>query len=106
MHPYTKHIQPIISKALKASSKKLTQACVAERLRISERAYRNLEKGKYCPSTVTFAMLLIQMKDMEVLQLVDELRSQIMTAEEQEAPGTTYEGTGRHYKKRELRERM
>lgn len=41
----------------------LTQSQMAEKLNISDRAYSNLESGKYCCSTITLVLFLLLCTD-------------------------------------------
>ena len=57
--------------------KNLTQEKMAERLRITCRAYSDLERGRYCFSAVTLLFLLVMMKDEEVKALLDDFRKRV-----------------------------
>lgn len=59
----------------------LTQEQMAEQLRISARAYRNLEYGRYCCSGTTLLFLLLLLEDNEVHDLLGELRKKILDFE-------------------------
>ena len=63
----------------------LTQEKMAENLRISPRAYSDLEKGKYCFSTVTLLFLLLFLKEDELKMLLNIFREKILESENKEA---------------------
>lgn len=48
----------------------LTQEKMAESLRITYRAYGDLERGKYCFSAASLLFLLLLLKDEEVIELL------------------------------------
>ena len=52
----------------------LSQEAMAETLSITPRAYGDLERGKYCVSTLVFLLLLCQMGDADILSLVGDAR--------------------------------
>ena len=66
-------------------SHSLTQEKMAENLRISPRAYSDLEKGKYCFSTVTLLFLLLFLKEEELKMLLNTFREKIFESENKEA---------------------
>ena len=47
---------------------------MAEALHITVRAYSNLERNRSCFSVRTFIFLLCQLDDVEIIQLIAELR--------------------------------
>ena len=51
-------------------SMKISQDEMAELLRVSSRAYGDLERGKYCFSTTTPMFFLLLMKESELEQLL------------------------------------
>lgn len=53
-------------------SRGLTQEEVAARLRISGRAYGDLERGKYCFSTTTLLFFLVMLEDIEIRDLLND----------------------------------
>lgn len=63
----------------------LTQDEMAERLRITSRAYGDLERGKYCFSAITLLFLLILLSDVERKDFLDRFRERIHDLEQQEA---------------------
>lgn len=60
----------------------LTQEEMAERLRITSRAYGDLERGKYCFSALALLSLLIMLSDDEVRGLLADFRAKILALEE------------------------
>lgn len=62
-------------------SRGLTQEEMAEKLRITSRAYSDLERGVYCFSAITLLFLLLMLKDGEVKDLLDSFRKEIKNAE-------------------------
>lgn len=63
------------------NSRKLTQEEMAERLRISSRAYSDLERGKYCFSTITLLFLLLMLNEEELKELLDIFRERVCVLE-------------------------
>lgn len=59
----------------------LTQAEMAERLRITERAYSDLERGVYCFSAVPLVSLLLMLKSDEFEEFIEPLRGEIAKLE-------------------------
>ena len=59
----------------------LTQAEMAERLRITERAYSDLERGVYCFSTVPLVSLLLMLTSDEFEEFIEPLRGEIAKLE-------------------------
>ena len=84
-HPYESYIQPFMTKTLKNARAKwrLTQANMSELLRISERSYSDLERGRSCASTGTFVCYLVMLEEVEIVQLVRELRAILEQAEQE-----------------------
>ena len=64
--------------------KRMTQEEMAERLRITSRAYGDLERGKYCFSTVVFLFFLLMLEDGEIQDLLDDFRSRVYNLEQQD----------------------
>ena len=60
-------------------SQKLSQEKMAEKLRISIRAYSNLERGIFCFSSRTFLFLLLTLSENEQSNLLSALRNKITT---------------------------
>ena len=63
----------------------LTQEEMAEKLRITSRAYGDLERGKYCFSTIALLFLLLMLNDKELKDLLDRFRSRVHSLEQKEA---------------------
>ena len=63
----------------------LTQDEMAERLRITSRAYGDLERGKYCFSAITLLFLLLMLSEAELKDLLDRFRERVHSLEQQEA---------------------
>ena len=78
-----------ISDALRAE-RNLTQENMAEKLRISSRAYGDLERGKYCFSSTALLFMMNMMEDEEVGMLLDGFQEQVELLENQDDDGTSY----------------
>lgn len=63
----------------------LTQDEMAERLRITSRAYGDLERGKYCFSTIPLLFLLIMLNDAELKILLENFRKSVCELEHKDA---------------------
>ena len=63
----------------------LTQEEMAERLRITGRAYSDLERGIYCFSTVALVFLLLMLEERGIKELLSPLRDEIEKVEGREA---------------------
>ena len=63
----------------------LTQDEMAEHLRITSRAYGDLERGKYCFSAVTLLFLLLMLSEEEAASLLKEFRRRVDELEHKEA---------------------
>lgn len=61
-----------------------TQEEMAEQLRITNRAYGDLERGKYCFSSVALLFLMSILKDHEQVKLIDEFRKKVQEIEQKE----------------------
>jgi len=55
----------------------LTQEKMAEALRITYRAYGNLERGKSCFSAASLLFLLLLLEDAEVLEFLKEFKQRV-----------------------------
>lgn len=64
---------------------KLTQDEMAEQLRITARAYGDLERGKYCFSAVALLFLLLMLNDDELKSFLEGFRKRVYDLEQQEA---------------------
>ena len=62
----------------------LTQEEMAERLRITGRAYSDLERGIYCFSAVALVFLLLMLEEHEIKELLSSLRKEIAKVEDRE----------------------
>ena len=62
----------------------LTQEEMAERLRITGRAYSDLERGIYCFSAVALVFLLLMLEEHEIKELLSSLREEIAKVEDRE----------------------
>lgn len=65
-------------------SRGMTQEEMAEKLRITSRAYSDLERGIYCFSTVALIFLLLMLKEDEMKEFLAALRGEITKAEGRE----------------------
>lgn len=63
----------------------LTQEEMAERLHITSRAYGDLERGKYCFSTIALLFLLLMLNDDELKVFLEEFRKRVYDLEHKEA---------------------
>ena len=65
MKPYPALLAELLSEELSSlrQQKALTQEAMAEQLRISSRAYSDLERGRYAASAPTLLMFLFSMLD-------------------------------------------
>ena len=66
-------------------SRALTQEEMAERLRITSRAYGDLERGKYCFSAITLLFLLLMLDGAELKALLGEFRKRVHALEYEDA---------------------
>ncbi len=63
----------------------LTQDEMAERLRITSRAYGDLERGKYCFSAIALLFLVLMLSDDELKALLEGFRKRAHDLEHKEA---------------------
>lgn len=63
----------------------LTQDEMAERLRITSRAYGDLERGKYCFSAITLLFLMLMLSDDEWKAFLEGFRKRVYDLEHREA---------------------
>lgn len=81
MKPYPALLAELLSKELHSlrQQKSLTQEAMAEQLRISSRAYSDLERGKYAASAPTllflFSMLDAEAQGALVQQFMDRVQA-------------------------------
>ena len=75
MNPYKKILRKFFSEYVRTLRKcrGLTQEEMAEKLRISGRAYSDLERGIYCFSTVALVFLLLMLEEGEIKELLSPL---------------------------------
>ena len=59
----------------------LTQEEMAERLRITSRAYGDLERGKYCFSAIALLFLLLMLSDEERKRFLENFHKRICDLE-------------------------
>ena len=81
MNPYKEILRKFFSEYVRTLRKcrGLTQEEMAEKLRISGRAYSDLERGIYCFSTV--ALLLLMLEEGEIKELLSPLLDEIEKVE-------------------------
>ncbi len=86
MRPYKMLVRKLLATYTSTLRKdrNLTQEKMAEQLRITSRAYGDLERGKYCFSAVALLFLLLMLKDDELKDLLEEFRSQVQALEHRE----------------------
>ena len=65
--------------------RKLTQDEMAEQLRITSRAYGDLERGKYCFSTIALLFLLLMLSDEELKNFLEGFRKRVHELEHKES---------------------
>lgn len=63
----------------------LTQDEMAEQLRITARAYGDLERGKYCFSAIALLFLLLMLNDDERKAFLEGFRKRVYDLEHKEA---------------------
>ena len=85
MNPYKEILRKFFSEYVSALRKRrgLTQEQMAEKLRITGRAYSDLERGIYCFSTVALVFLLLMLGG-EIKELLSPLRDEIEKVEDRE----------------------
>ena len=68
MNPYKEILRKFFSEYVSALRKRrgLTQEQMAEKLRITVRAYSDLERGIYCFSAVALVFLLLMLEEREI----------------------------------------
>ena len=86
MNPYKKILRKFFSEYVRTLRKcrGLTQEEMAEKLRISGRAYSDLERGIYCFSAVALVFLLLMLEEHELKELLSSLREEIAKVEDRE----------------------
>ena len=83
MNPYKEILRKFFSKYVSTLRKRrgLTQEEMAEKLRITGRAYSDLERGIYCFSAVALVFLLLMLEEGEIKELLSPLRDEIEKVE-------------------------
>ena len=83
MNPYKETLRKFFSEYVSALRKRrgLTQEQMAEKLRITGRAYSDLERGIYCFSTVALVFLLLMLEEGEIKELLPPLLDEIEKVE-------------------------
>ena len=86
MNPYKEIPRKFFSEYVRTLRKcrGLTQEEMAEKLRISGRAYSDLERGIYCFSAVALVFLLLMLEEHEIKELLSSLREEIAKVEDRE----------------------
>ena len=86
MKPYAAMVRELGARTLLAlrTGLGLTQEEMAEKLRITGRAYSDLERGIYCFSAVALVFLLLMLEDGEIKELLSPLRDEIEKVEGRE----------------------
>ena len=86
MNPYKEILRKFFSEYVNALRKRrgLSQEEMAERLRITGRAYSDLERGIYCFSTVALVFLLLMLEEGEIKEILSLLREEIEKVENRE----------------------
>ena len=86
MNPYKEILRKFFSEYVGTLRKRrgLTQEEMAERLRITGRAYSDLERGIYCFSAVALVFLLLMLEEHEIKELLSSLREEIAKVEDRE----------------------
>ena len=86
MNPYKEILREFFSKYVSTLRKRrgLTQEEMAEKLRITGRAYSDLERGIYCFSVVALVFLLLMLEEGEIKEILSLLREEIEKVENRE----------------------
>ena len=86
MNPYKEILREFFSKYVSTLRKRrgLTQEEMAEKLRITGRAYSDLERGIYCFSAVALVFLLLMLEEGEIKEVLPPLREEIEKVESRE----------------------
>ena len=86
MNPYKEILRKFFSEYVSALRKRrgLTQEQMAEKLRITGRAYSDLERGIYSFSTAALVFLLLMLEEGEIKELLSSLRDEIEKVEGRE----------------------
>ena len=83
MKPYQALLEELLSKELYSlrQQKSLTQEAMAEQLRISSRAYSDLERGKYAASAPTLLFLFSMLEAHAQRVLIQQFMKQVQALE-------------------------
>ena len=83
MKPYQALLEELLSKELYSlrQQKSLTQEAMAEQLRISNRAYSDLERGKYAASAPTLLFLFSMLEADTQRVLIQQFMKQVQALE-------------------------
>ena len=83
MKPYPALLAELLSKELysRRQQKSLTQEAMAEQLRISSRAYSDLERGKYAASAPTLLFLFSMLEANTQRVLIPQFMKQVQALE-------------------------
>ena len=83
MKPYQALLEELLSKELYSlrQQKSLTQEAMAEQLRISSRAYSDLERGRYAASAPTLLFLFSMLEADAQSALVQQFMKQVQALE-------------------------
>ena len=83
MKPYPALLAELLSKELYSlrQQKSLTQEAMAEQLRISSRAYSDLERGKYAASAPTLLFLFSMLEAVAQGVLIQQFMKQVQALE-------------------------
>ena len=86
MNPYKEILRKFFSEYVGTLRKHrgLTQEQMAEKLRITGRAYSDLERGIYCFSSVALVFRLLMLEEHELKELLSPLREEIAKVEDRE----------------------
>ena len=86
MNPYKEILREFFSKYVSTLRRRrgLTQEEMAEKLRITGRAYSDLERGIYCFSAVALVCLLLMLEEGEIKEILSLLREEIEKVENRE----------------------
>ena len=86
MNPYKEILREFFSKYVSTLRKRrgLTQEEMAEKLRITGRAYSDLERDIYCFSVAALVFLLLMLEEWEIKELLSPLLEEIEKVESRE----------------------
>ncbi len=86
MNPYIEILRKFFSKYVSTLRKRrgLTQEEMAEKLRITGRAYSDLERDIYCFSVSALVFLLLMLEEWEIKELLSPLLEEIEKVESRE----------------------